>query len=97
MVSHAKECIFARLWAFSSVGLVRRLADDRAKLTGSFFSYIVSGAFSSVGLERRLDRAEVTGSNPVMPTYFLHFCGYMDDFEVIITGLYVLNKEDHLF
>ncbi len=24
--------------------------------------------FSSVGLERRLDRAEVTGSNPVIPT-----------------------------
>lgn len=25
-------------------------------------------SFSSVGLERRLDRAEVTGSNPVMTT-----------------------------
>jgi hypothetical protein len=25
-------------------------------------------AFSSVGLERYLDRVEVTGSNPVMPT-----------------------------
>src|SRR5690606_4425121 len=41
----------------------------------TFFRYCTAFQrdISSVGLERCLDRAEVTGSNPVYPTFFLGF------------------------
>ena len=56
--------IFAARRVVSSVGLVRRLADDRVEVTGSLIYWVVS----SVGLEHYLDRVGVTGSNPVQPT-----------------------------
>lgn len=36
-----------------------------------FFYFCTLSELSSVGLERFLDREEVTGSNPVVPTNYL--------------------------
>ena len=44
-----------------------KIFDNKIYLT-LFILLFLRGVFSSVGLERYLDRVEVTGSNPVLPT-----------------------------
>jgi hypothetical protein len=61
--------IFAPIKDFAY--LCTRFAKGQALAAKKRLFFIRFRSFSSVGLERMLDRHEVTGSNPVMTTTFL--------------------------